>query len=140
MRPDRPMLKLFSFSQIRNKRSTDPSLSLSTDSCNGHSNPFRQGHFDTGTGSPFFEPMIRKKKKEKGWDKAPLVKLLFSPEDLALATLPGAEFNPRERAFHPEELKPQPIIRKRPKIFVTNDSKDEQYWVKRIKNNIAAKR
>ena len=49
-------------------------------------------------------------------------------------------FLQKSRVFSPEELKPQPIIRKRPKIFVTNDSKDEQYWVKRIKNNIAAKR
>ena len=37
----------------------------------------------------------------------------FAPEDLALATIPGANFDPRERAFSTEELKPQPIIRKR---------------------------
>ena len=48
----------------------------------------------------------------------------FSPEDLALATVPGDEFDPRNRAFDMEELRPQPIIRKRPKIFVSNESKD----------------
>ena len=35
----------------------------------------------------------------------------FAPEDLALATVPGADFDPRERSFNIEELKPQPIIR-----------------------------
>ena len=35
----------------------------------------------------------------------------FAPEDLALATVPGADFDPRARAFDVEELRPQPIIR-----------------------------
>ncbi len=43
--------------------------------------------------------------------------LKFAPEDLALATVPGASFDPRRRAFSEEELKPQPIIRKRRKVF-----------------------
>ena len=64
----------------------------------------------------------------------------FSPEDLALATVPGAEFDPSKRSFDIEELKPQPIIKKRSKIFVNNDSKDDKYWEKRIKNNVAARR
>eukprot|EP00092_Neocalanus_flemingeri_P021370 GFUD01023165.1.p1 GENE.GFUD01023165.1~~GFUD01023165.1.p1 ORF type:complete len:331 (-),score=74.58 GFUD01023165.1:65-1057(-) len=64
----------------------------------------------------------------------------FSPEDLALATVPGADFDPKERAFDVDELRPQPIIRKRPKIFVTEDSKDDRYWEKRGKNNVAARR
>jgi len=64
----------------------------------------------------------------------------FAPEDLALATVPGADFDPRERAFDVEELKPQPIIRKRPKIFIDDESKDERYWTKRCKNNVAARR
>merc|ERR1712222_254415 len=37
----------------------------------------------------------------------------FSPEDLALATVPGYDFDPKERAFQMDELRPQPIIRKR---------------------------
>jgi len=64
----------------------------------------------------------------------------FAPEDLALATVPGADFDPRERAFDVDELRPQPIIRKRPKIFVMEDSKDDKYWEKRCKNNVAARR
>jgi len=64
----------------------------------------------------------------------------FAPEDLALATVPGADFDPRERAFDVDELRPQPIIRKRPKIFVGEDSKDGKYWAKRCKNNVAARR
>ena len=35
----------------------------------------------------------------------------FSPEDLALATVPGYDFDPKERAFQMDELRPQPIIR-----------------------------
>lgn len=64
----------------------------------------------------------------------------FAPEDLALATVPGAEFDPRTRQFSVEELRPQPIIRKRKKQYVPSDSKDGKYWEKRIKNNIAARR
>ena len=64
----------------------------------------------------------------------------FSPEDLALATLPGVDFDPREKTFSIEELKPQPIIRKRPKIHVSDYSKDSRYWEKRSKNNMAARR
>jgi len=64
----------------------------------------------------------------------------FSEDDLALATVPGIEFDPRARSFDVDELKPQPIIRKRPKIFVSESSKDDKYWEKRIKNNVAARR
>jgi len=64
----------------------------------------------------------------------------FAPEDLALATVPGIDFDPKERAFDPEELRPQPIIKKRQKIFVQDQEKDIKYWEKRCKNNIAARR
>merc|ERR1711963_235256 len=47
----------------------------------------------------------------------------FSPQELALATVPGMNFDPRQRSFAPDELRPQPIIRKRKK-----------------KNNVAARR
>ena len=40
----------------------------------------------------------------------------FSAADLALASAPGLNFDPRTRCFTPEELKPQPIIRKRRKV------------------------
>jgi len=44
------------------------------------------------------------------------VQVDFAAEDLALATVPGADFDPRRRAFSADELRPQPIIRKRKKV------------------------
>ncbi|XP_021364925.1 thyrotroph embryonic factor-like [Mizuhopecten yessoensis] len=61
-------------------------------------------------------------------------------QDLALATIPGHNFDPKRRRFTVEELKPQPIIKKSRKIFVPEDSKDDKYWNRRKKNNVAAKR
>ena len=39
-----------------------------------------------------------------------------SDSDISLATVPGREFNPARRSFSVDELKPQPIIRKRRKV------------------------
>jgi len=64
----------------------------------------------------------------------------FAPEDLALATVPGMNFDPRERAFNLEELRPQPIIRKRKRQAVPDERKDEKYWEKRDKNKLATRR
>merc|ERR1719193_3016393 len=64
----------------------------------------------------------------------------FSPEDLALATVPGYDFDPKERAFQMDELRPQPIIRKRKMVAVPEEHKDEKYWEKRIKNKEATRR
>ncbi|XP_059169156.1 thyrotroph embryonic factor-like [Physella acuta] len=50
------------------------------------------------------------------------------------------DFDPRNRNFTDEELKPQPIIKKSKKVFVPDDLKDEKYWARRHKNNYAAKR
>jgi len=57
-------------------------------------------------------------------------------------TADGKEFrfDPTTRVFTEDELKPQPIIRKSRKIFVTADNKDMKYWNRRKKNNVAAKR
>merc|ERR1711981_1141260 len=68
------------------------------------------------------------------------VRCEFSAEELALATVPGADFDPARRQFSLEELKPQPIIRKKRKSYVSPDRKDEKYWEKRGKNNVAARR
>ncbi|KAI4880525.1 hypothetical protein NFI96_026790 [Prochilodus magdalenae] len=63
------------------------------------------------------------------------------PTDLVLSSVPGGElFNPRKHRFSEEELKPQPMIKKAKKIFVPEDAKDEKYWARRKKNNLAAKR
>merc|ERR1711990_1295309 len=64
----------------------------------------------------------------------------FSAEELALATIPGADFDPTRRQFSSDELRPQPIIRKRKKAFVDMGQKDDKYWEKRGKNNVAARR
>ncbi|XP_060070859.1 thyrotroph embryonic factor-like [Ylistrum balloti] len=60
--------------------------------------------------------------------------------DIALASIPGHDFDPKKRRFTTEELKPQPIIKKSRKIFVPDDCKDDKYWNRRKKNNVAAKR
>merc|ERR1712244_124247 len=64
----------------------------------------------------------------------------MGPEDLALATVPGMDYDPKQRAFDLEELRPQPIIRKRKKNAVPEELKDEKYWDKRIKNKVATGR
>ncbi|TSK14811.1 Hepatic leukemia factor [Bagarius yarrelli] len=63
------------------------------------------------------------------------------PTDLALSSVPGQEaFDPRRFRFSDDELKPKPIIKKARKVFIPEDIKDERYWARRRKNNIAAKR
>jgi len=63
------------------------------------------------------------------------------PADLALSSVPGQEmFDPRKRKFSAEELKPQPMIKKARKVFIPEDLKDDRYWARRRKNNVAAKR
>jgi len=64
----------------------------------------------------------------------------FDSKDLQLATVPGQTFDPTKRSFDIEELRPQPIVRKRKRTIVPEQEKDDQYWDKRIKNNIATKR
>ncbi|XP_070779458.1 TEF transcription factor, PAR bZIP family member b [Enoplosus armatus] len=63
------------------------------------------------------------------------------PTDLVLSSVPGGElFNPRKHKFSDEELKPQPMIKKAKKVFVPDEQKDDKYWSRRKKNNVAAKR
>lgn len=65
----------------------------------------------------------------------------LSPTDVALATAPGEQiYNPRDKKFSDTELKPQPMIKKSRKVFVPEERKDNRYWERRRKNNIAAKR
>lgn len=64
----------------------------------------------------------------------------FSAEDLSLATVPGLEFDPKQRSFDLDELRPQPIIKKRRKLFTKEDNKDTTYYARREKNNVAARR
>merc|ERR1719266_1176396 len=64
----------------------------------------------------------------------------FSAEDLSLATVPGLEFDPKKRSFDLDELRPQPIIKKRRKLFIKDSKKDTTYYERREKNNLAARR
>ncbi|KAG8556503.1 hypothetical protein GDO81_018098 [Engystomops pustulosus] len=71
------------------------------------------------------------------------VEVNFNPDptDLVLSSVPGGElFDPRKHKFADEELKPQPMIKKAKKIYVPDELKDEKYWNRRKKNNVAAKR
>lgn len=83
---------------------------------------------------------MEREREERKRNAMESIEIDFAPEDLALATIPGAKFDPRERAFSRDELKPQPIIRKRKKQYVQQESKDGKYWEKRLKNNFAARR
>ena len=49
-------------------------------------------------------------------------------------------FDPKTRKFEMEDLRPQPIIKKRKKIVVPEELKDEKYWEKREKNTEATRR
>nr|XP_046233781.1 TEF transcription factor, PAR bZIP family member a isoform X2 [Scatophagus argus] len=63
------------------------------------------------------------------------------PTDLVLSSVPGGElFDPRKHKFSEDELKPQPMIKKAKKVFVPEEQKDDKYWERRKKNNVAAKR
>ena len=64
----------------------------------------------------------------------------FAPEDIALATVPGLDFDPKTRTFDMEELRPQPIIKKRKKNAVPEERKDDKYWENRLKNKEATRR
>ncbi|XP_013791984.1 hepatic leukemia factor-like [Limulus polyphemus] len=65
----------------------------------------------------------------------------FCPTDLALASAPGQrQFDPVNHSFSDDDLKPQPIIKKSKKHIVSDELKDEKYWTRRSKNNVAAKR
>merc|ERR1719191_176612 len=62
------------------------------------------------------------------------VELDFAPEDIALATVPGMGFDPKTRNFEMEELRPQPIIKKRKKNAVPEELRPQPIIKKRKKN------
>lgn len=74
----------------------------------------------------------------------PMTPLGLNPPSPADSTMSFAsssrDFDPRTRPFSDEELKPQPMIKKSRKQFVPEGLKDEKYWARRRKNNMAAKR
>ncbi|XP_040575026.1 LOW QUALITY PROTEIN: hepatic leukemia factor [Lepeophtheirus salmonis] len=85
------------------------------------------------------EREAEEKRRKKAEEEANL-EVSFDPKELSLATIPGSTFDPRKCAFSSDDLKPQPIIRKRKKDFVPTDKKDDHYWEKRKRNNQSARR
>ncbi|GAB1599878.1 thyrotroph embryonic factor-like isoform X2 [Argonauta hians] len=66
---------------------------------------------------------------------------VFETSKPGRSQVPGKTgFDPAKRKFSSDELKPQPLVKKSKKIFVPVDRKDDKYWARRKKNNIAAKR
>ena len=61
-----------------------------------------------------------KLEREKEERKQQLAIVEFSQQELAWATVPGEDFDPTEREFSVDELRPQPIIRKRKKVVIFN--------------------
>ena len=61
-----------------------------------------------------------KLEREKEERKQQLAIVEFSQQELAWATVPGEDFDPTEREFSVDELRPQPIIRKRKKVVIIN--------------------
>jgi len=128
IKPDSPM-------EVLNAPSPRPGVIVSTKDCKRNMLPKGENTF------LYAESKRAKMEREKEEKMRRLeISMDFAPEDLALATVPGADFDPKERSFDVEELRPQPIIRKRPKIYVPDLEKDDKYWDKRGKNNVAARR
>ncbi|KAK3099223.1 hypothetical protein FSP39_001173 [Pinctada imbricata] len=74
-------------------------------------------------------------------DSIPSTNFHVNQADMELVAIPGqGNFDPRRRKFTEEELKPQPIIKKSRKVYVPDECKDDKYWCRRKKNNVAAKR
>ncbi|XP_065576599.1 thyrotroph embryonic factor-like isoform X1 [Artemia franciscana] len=78
------------------------------------------------------------------------IRIVDSPEpydvDLSMSSYCSSSFDPRYTTFCDDDLKPQPLTKKSkkqvraPKDYVPNEMKDERYWARRRKNNMAAKR
>ena len=67
-----------------------------------------------------------KLEREKEERKQQLAIVEFSQQELAWATVPGEDFDPTEREFSVDELRPQPIIRKRKKVLNLNI----MFWIR----------
>lgn len=89
-------------------------------------------------------PGMLPKRERSPSPSEPMSPLTINPPSPADSTLSFAsssrDFDPRTRAFSDEELKPQPMVKKSRKQFVPDGLKDEKYWARRRKNNMAAKR
>lgn len=76
------------------------------------SNKVRVGGGVGGGGGIVGHSKLSAPKPVKGEHAGLSIDFEVSPNDLALATVPGQDFDPRTRCFSEEELKPQPMIKK----------------------------
>ncbi|RNA32531.1 thyrotroph embryonic factor isoform X5 [Brachionus plicatilis] len=60
--------------------------------------------------------------------------------DSTMDSISDYEFETKSKKFYDDDSKPQLVMRKSKKQFVPNELKDERYWARRRKNNMAAKR
>lgn len=106
-----------------------------------HKQP-EQGRISPSSSSQ--QSLITTKRERSPTPSEPMSPLNINPPSPADSTLSFAsssrDFDPRTRAFSDEELKPQPMVKKSRKQFVPDGLKDEKYWARRRKNNMAAKR
>jgi len=133
--PEVPFKKMKILEPVKQPAGAKSSNENTTCNNNDHQNP--------GGNNLFLYAESKRAKMDRAKEEKRLAAardIEFSPQELALATVPGMNFDPRDCRFSPEELRPQPIIRKRKKTFVPTDAKDGDYWAKRDKNNFAARR
>lgn len=93
---------------------------------------------DNSDSNESFEEVIQNEER-----CSPVVEIDFTIDEgeQELVNVPGEEtFDPKARHFSEDELKPQPMIKKSRKVFVPDEQKDDKYWCRRKKNNVAAKR
>lgn len=141
--PDNGLHTLENLEQSINENGSQ--LHISTEET---SNMLLPGVCSTEDGSPLCSPAPSDSNSMQSFPDMPekrsrsfSIDCKFSPSDLALATPPGHKhYDPASTVFPDEELKPQPIIKKSRKNFVPDNLKDDKYWARRHKNNIAAKR
>jgi hepatic leukemia factor len=61
--------------------------------------------------------------------------------DLSLDSMSDYDdYSDMTRKLSDDDLRPQPLLKKSKKQFVPNELKDDRYWARRRKNNMAAKR
>ena len=97
------------------------------------------------TGAPTSPSTLRKRSQSIGGTASEANSASFvlpepRPASAASVVHQDPSFDPTTRIFTEDELRPQPILRKRKKQYVADEQKTEKYWEKRAKNNNAARR
>lgn len=119
--------------------SSNDSMMSSNEPSTGGSMPISSNGTESGSNEHEFHDLV---KREKPSNHCERYACMFSESDIALATEPGDQvhFDPTACHFSDDELRPRPMLRKSRKQAVPDCQKDGKYWVRRAKNNIAAKK